>query len=411
MAGLGVAACGGGADSAGSASTRDSAGITIVENTGPAWPAGGGWKVIDSAAVDIGGGGGEAGADLDQVSGPVRLSDGRLALANGGTNEVRIYDARGVHQHSSGRAGAGPGEYQNLTGIWLGPADSLMVSDVVVRRLTVLAKDGAVARSLSLGGVSGTPIPTDGKIDFAIPVAWLPDGSMLGVSQSFSFGQAREGIYRDSVTVIHYGGDGAVRDTVGRFPGVEMEQMTLTFAGRSVPSPIAVPLGRQTVSVAHGDRFYVTLNNNWEIEVRGLDGALKRIIRANVAPVPITEADAAAHRKELAEQMMAVPQIRNLPEALKSQFTAQFDQAKYPATFPFFASLLADEEGNLWAQEVTAGSKTQRYSVIDPNGRLLGKVTMPADFRASYIGKDAVYGVWKDADDLQHVRVYPLRKG
>ena len=26
-------------------------------------------------------------------------------------------------------------------------------------------------------------------------------------------------------------------------------------------------------------------------------------------------------------------------------------------------------------------------------------------------GTVAVYGVWKDADDVEHVRVYPLRKG
>jgi hypothetical protein len=35
---------------------------------------------------------------------------------------------------------------------------------------------------------------------------------------------------------------------------------------------------------------------------------------------------------------------------------------------------------------------------------------MPASFRASSIGPDAVYGVWKDPDDVEHVRVYPLRK-
>ena len=408
-AGLLAAGCGGGG---GEAITRDSAGISIVENTGPVWPAGGGWKVVDSPTVDIGGGGTEPGQDLDQVAGPVRLSDGRIALSNAGTNEIRIYDAQGVHQRSTGRAGSGPGEFQNMTGIWLGPGDSLMVLDVMVRRLSVMDKDGAFSRALSLGGAGGGFVPVDGKVDFAIPVAWLKDGSMLGMSQSFTVGQARSGVYRDSVTVIHYGPDGAARDTVGRFPGTETEQVPLSMAGRSFPAPLPVPLGRQTVGAAHGDRYYVALNNSWEIEVRGADGALKQLIRARVTPVPITEADQAAHRKEQAELMMGVPMMRNMPEALKTQLTAHIDQAKYPATLPYFAGLLVDEDGNLWAQEVPKpGTKSQIYVVIDPSGRMLGKVTTPPDLRVSYVGKDAVYGIWKDADDLQHVRVYPLRKG
>ena len=122
--------CSPGTDGGGTASTRDSAGVSIVENSGPVWKADAGWKVVDSPLVDIG--------DVDHVLGPVRLGDGRLAIGNAGTNEVRIYDAGGALLKTAGRPGSGPGEYQNLVGIWAGPADSLMVSDILVRRLTVL---------------------------------------------------------------------------------------------------------------------------------------------------------------------------------------------------------------------------------------------------------------------------------
>ena len=44
-------ACGRGGDGGGAAVTRDSAGISIVENTGPAWTAGQEWTVIDSAVI------------------------------------------------------------------------------------------------------------------------------------------------------------------------------------------------------------------------------------------------------------------------------------------------------------------------------------------------------------------------
>jgi hypothetical protein len=110
--------------------------------------------------------------------------------------------------------------------------------------------------------------------------------------------------------------------------------------------------------------------------------------------------------------MEGQPMMRNVPEPLKKQLTARIDQAKYPATFAYFAGLLADGEGNLWAQQVVSGAdKIQRFAVIDSTGRFLGRVSLPANFRASAIASDAIYGVWKDADDVEHVRAYPLRKG
>lgn len=402
--GLGALTLGCAGGGGGKASTRDSAGISIVENTGPLWPSNGGWRVVDSPLVDIG--------EVDHVLGPVRLGDGRLAIANAGTSEVRIYAATGAKLKSSGRAGSGPGEYQNLAGIWAGPADSLMVSDILVRRLSVLDQDATFARSLSLGGAAGSFVSISGSVDFAVPLGWLADGSIIGTSQTFTINAARAGVFRDTVTVIRYGPDGGTRDTVGRFPGSEMEQMTMTFGTRSMSAPSPVPLGRQLVATAHGDRFYVGTNNAWEIEVRGLDGSLKRLIRAAERAASITAKDIAANREELRAQMEGQPMMRNVPEPIKKQLTARIDQAKYPATFAYFAGLLADEEGNLWAQQPGSGAdRIQRFAVIDSSGRFLGRVSLPANFRASAIASDAIYGVWKDADDVEHVRAYPLRKG
>jgi hypothetical protein len=406
---LGFVMLAGACDSAGGggggAVTRDSAGVAIVENAGPAWAAGQEWKVLDSAIVDIGG-------DVDSVSGPVRFEDGRLAIANAGTHEIRVYDATGARIHVSGRAGSGPGEYQMLAGIWRGPGDSLMVSDFLVRRVSVLDQDANFARSFSLGGTTGGLVPTNGRLEFAVPQGWFADGSIVGVTMSFVMNQARQGSYRDTVSALRYGPDGVVRDTIARFPGTEMEQMTLSMGGQSFSAPTPVPLGRQSVSTAHGDRFYLAQNSMWQIEVRQLDGKLLRLIRVKADAKPLTPADIATHRKAQLDQIEAIPMMRNMPPAFKTQLTTRIEQAKYPAALSFVASLLIDSEGNLWAQEVTPpGVQSATYVAFDSTGRMLGRVTMPADFRVSTIGADAVYGVWKDADDVEHIRAYRLRKG
>ena len=141
---LAVAACGVGGDGGGAAVTRDSAGVAIVENTRPVWREDEGWRVLDSVMVDLSG-------DIDSVLGPVPLSKGGFAFGVAGSHQIRVYDAAGTLLNSSGRRGGGPGEYQMFGGIWAGPGDSILVLDVVLRRLSVIDPYGAYQRFLTLG--------------------------------------------------------------------------------------------------------------------------------------------------------------------------------------------------------------------------------------------------------------------
>src|SRR5687767_7351757 len=54
---------------------------------------------------------------LSRVRAAIRLDDGRIVVANGGSAEIRIYDAKGTFQKALGRRGQGPGEFDNLTWI------------------------------------------------------------------------------------------------------------------------------------------------------------------------------------------------------------------------------------------------------------------------------------------------------
>ena len=178
-----LAACGRSDGAAGaSASVRDSARIRIIENSGPRWPPGNGWTVADTPTVDIGGAAGDANYDFGRVAGAARLSGGIIVVANGETNDIRLYDAAGKHLVTTGRRGSGPGEYQTLTGMWVGPGDSILVSDILVRRLTVLDANGSFARSFSLGGQTGFTIPAAGAVSLSIPSGWFSNGSVLGLA-------------------------------------------------------------------------------------------------------------------------------------------------------------------------------------------------------------------------------------
>lgn len=86
-----VAACGAGDRADTAPVVRDSAGITIVENSAPAWRPGEGWRIAAEPEVEIGVLEGEAPYQLYRVRDAVRLPDGRIVIANGGSNELRYF--------------------------------------------------------------------------------------------------------------------------------------------------------------------------------------------------------------------------------------------------------------------------------------------------------------------------------
>jgi hypothetical protein len=403
---LAVTACGGKEGGGAAPVTRDSAGITIVDNSAPAWAEGQGWTVSDSILLDI------SGADIDSALGPVPLANGGVAIGVAGTREIRTYDASGNLLTKVGRQGSGPGEFLNLSGLWVGPGDSLLVLDVFVRRLSVIDPAGVYQRSFSLGGAGGSLMPVDGKVEMALPIGWLGDGTIPGMALTFAINSNRQGKYRDSVSALLYDAGGAMRDTITRFPGIEMQQMPMNVSGQSFSAPIAVLLGKVTMTTADRDRFYVAQNNAWEVEVRTPDGTLLKLIRLPKQAVALTPEMVETHRKEALEVLESNQMLRSMPEAIKKQMLATIEQAVYPETLPFIDGILIDPARNIWVSEVQPpGIETRVYAVFDSAGAFQGRVSMPNRFRASAIGADVVYGVWLDPDDVQHVRTYRLRKG
>jgi hypothetical protein len=407
-------ACGGGdAPGTGEASVRDSAGIQIVENTGPAHAEGQGWLLSAEPTLQVGGDETNPVYDLGQVTGATRLRDGSVAVANASTSEVRFYNPDGSHRTTSGRSGAGPGEFQMIVGMWRTPADSLVVLDMAIQRLSVLSPEGQYSHSFSLGGMGGAMVPgADGSISMAIPAGMLDDGSLIGMANSFRIGDTRDGTFRDPMPLVRYGPDGAIRDTVAVVPGQEMEMMTMSFGAQSMSVPTAVSLGKQTIAVARGDHLYLAVNDSWEIEARGPDGNLRRLIRMMTPVRPLSADLIARHRVEQLELVNNQPMMSQAPQELRDQVTERINSAPYPATLPFVALLLVDDDGHLWAQEVgVPGDLRQKWGVFDRDGRLQAWIRMPERFRPTSIGSDWVVGIWQDEDDVEHVRVYGLTRG
>jgi hypothetical protein len=105
----GVMGCESVADLGPRTEVRDSVGITIVENAGDVGPDGGGWLVGQDPVLSIGTFQGDSIYQLFQVEGAKRLQDGRIAVSNAGSGEIRIFDVEGRFLMAHGRKGKGLG--------------------------------------------------------------------------------------------------------------------------------------------------------------------------------------------------------------------------------------------------------------------------------------------------------------
>src|SRR5688572_24674597 len=107
-------ACAGEAPADSAVEVIDSAGVRIVMNAAPdsAVPA---FRISAEPLAEIGVTEGPPEYQLFRVASGRRQSDGTIVIANGGTMELRFYDAAGTHIRSVGREGEGPGEFKSIS--------------------------------------------------------------------------------------------------------------------------------------------------------------------------------------------------------------------------------------------------------------------------------------------------------
>ena len=367
--------------------TRDSAGVRIVDNARPADDARLPWRIGPDPVVSIGEVSGDEAYMLHRANDAATLPDGRIVVANTGTNELRVFDAAGVHLATWGRAGEGPGEFTALAGVAAWPGDSIAAWDARSRAISLFDSDGTLGRSFVL--------ESDDRPDE--PRLVPGDGTVLG---SASRGSG-EGYTRAEVTYELRDGRGGVQLSFGDHPGQE------SFMSTAGPFPTFgyLPFGRTLSEAPWGNLVVIASNDLYEIRVYDRsDGSLARIVRrdyANRAPTraEVDEAiDDALARTNLSGQQL---------EWTREGYTAM----PLVESLPAFRTLLTDALDHLWVREATLPGMERPaplWTVFDTEGRALGFVETPGDLTILEIGSDYLLGQTTDDLGVETVQVWPL---
>jgi hypothetical protein len=372
---------------------RDSAGVRIVESRAAVVGSVPAWRVDPQPVMQIGVAEGAPEHQLAGVRGAVRLADGGVVVANGHSKEVRYYDARGRFVRAVGKQGRGPGEFATLDGVVAYRGDSVAVWDVGSWRLTVFGPDGGFGRMATVQGVTSLV----GRLKGA-----LPDGSfVLAAAGSMSnYLRTDAGERRDSVSYLRFAADGTFADTLARHAA--QEHVAFQSPEQILIRPILfgrdsyVGIGAAQVFVGQSDAFRIDgldPRGTPVMSIRRL-GELRTPSRDELARA--RAASDAAGQAQAREAGAGAPRVDPVPAR---------------PTIPAFDRMIVDHQDHLWVRDfVLSPQDAQRWSVFDPQGRLVATAQTPAGVEVYQVGPNWILGRVLDDLDVEYVRMYRLSR-
>ena len=368
-------------DNPSSTVVRDSAGVRIAES--PLDASGDEWRLQLPPVLQIGrSGGGDDGPDLfGRIMQVIRLSSGDIAVAEGLAAEIRVFDDDGGHLRTFGRRGEGPGEFANLWTIAELPGDTIVAIDPRGGRVSLFTSSGTFARSFPIPRLPGASAPN--------VIGWLDDGTLLIDARSRS--PSRD--TRDQSTHFLYAvdRDGEVLGTLGELAGQQLGRngYAMGFSGRA-----EFAAGGNLAWYGHSSRFELVGHNR--------SGSVRRIVRVDRVPRAVTQAEIDESRTAAEESLRGM----SGPAAERIRAT------EFASTHPVHDRVLSDEAGNLWVERYRSDpvedSGTREWDIFDDEGRLIGFLATPGDFRITWIAAQFVLGVHSDPLGVQTVRMYRL---
>lgn len=391
-----LASCGEPArDQSDAVTARDSAGVSIVEQDVT--------RLTNVCTIDANPTvsiGVEEGAEqymLSQLNGAVRLSDGRIVIAQGSTDDIRYYAPDGTFIRSAGRAGQGPGEFTEPFYMTVLPGDTIYVGDYRPWQFLVFDEAGEWVRTVR-------PMPL--LINPPSPARVLANGELILGEENRRSDAPPASFPMRTIALQRYTQSGELRDTIGLFDNARYGKVT-----QDQSSPYVYPLFESFGQFAiRDDRIVVGHGRATELRVHRADSAftLERIIRWNDGPRDISAADIDAERETTRARYANMPleRVAMMVEPLISE------QRPVAEQFPAFGQLHMGTDQRLWIREQPRPRDTADYRWIafSPDGTFDCRMNTPRFAQVYEFGPDYLLVREADSLDVDRVRVYPLRR-
>jgi hypothetical protein len=367
----------------------DSAGVRIAVSPPPP-EATSGWRVDPEPALTLGVAEGDAAFQFNRIIGVIRAEDGAIIVADGGSGEIRWFNADGTHRFTAGGRGDGPGEFQFLRSIAPLPDGGVLAVDASDARVTGLSPDGEPRWSWRPRAEGAFP---------PLPGFALPGGEYLALGESQPEAWVPGYLHHASEQIVYlYEDRESPAIEIARLPGRDAYFEVDVQAVRNHH----VPFGRSPRVVARGAGFYQGDGGSWEVRGYDLEGALTEVLRIDRQTHPVTPAAIRADR----EAFLAL--VRD-PQQL-DRFRTVYDNARIPERMPAWNDLVVDAEGYLWIRPYVPalGDQVLRWTVMRPDGLAVAEVTVPGGMHVHWIGTDVLLGTVADEFGVERIQVHRI---
>jgi hypothetical protein len=336
------------------------------------------WTIGSEPVVTIGSIDGEAPYLLSGIQAVELLPDDRIAVIDGSSQTIRIYDASGLFERQLGGKGQGPGEFTDVYYLTSVHADTIVAYDVEALRFSVFLTSGELVSTCPVQVEDGQP---------SLYFGTYSNGDR-GLGWIRSVERDQSVITADIMDLTGFGADGRAVTPLASLPGIRRFGLG--------PTPFSPFLA----SLLIGDSVFAT-DGLEAIDVIGPRGERIRSFRVPVERRSAEEAWAAL------DGSLQGSGFRDRLLALRG--TAGVD------SIPLFAEMLADDEQRLWLKAyypetdnpyVRPRRTGGDWIIVDREGGALGRVSLPDRFRLLDVRGGRLAGVAYDSLGVERVRIY-----
>ncbi|MCH7933334.1 MAG: hypothetical protein IIC36_04995 [Gemmatimonadetes bacterium] len=369
----------------------DSAGIEIVFNDLGRLEAQ--CEIASTPRVTIGQVEGDEPYQLHRVFGATVLSDGRIALVNQGSQELRVYDPEGQFLFAAGGEGDGPGEFRNANSLWSLPGDTVWVGDYRPWEFEVFGPGGEWVRQVRPDPVY--PNPPRGRHLLSDGRAILGRRVTNRRTSSFELG---------FLHVLLHDPDGALTDTLLVLPDGRLGQVD------DDPNSLWLyPFFESYGEYAARDDLFISGHGaepELHVYVFEPDLRLERILRWSGVNRTVRASDVEAARQAIRDQ------YAEIDGPTRARLIAPLIDEDRPVAdaLPAFVDVQIGRDGAIWVEEYPepGGDGPARWIRFEQNGRFSCRTDIPVGIEVYEFGRDYVLGEQRGVLDTEQVVLYEL---
>lgn len=359
-------------------------------------------RMVLGGAVSVGA------AALGSVVAVALYGDSLLAIADGHTEEVHLFNLEGELLRSLAGAGDGPGLARAIRLVSFDPDGGICLWDQQLARLTHFDSAGTVSRTWTPSHDSFSRLTSQ-----VVAVTHDCSGAVFRESMSpeVEVGQTDRGFVQMVRTITHVVSQEreAVRELTRR-----SAPPVWVFRTDGLNSVHEVVLGERLESAMVGSVLWFGISDSFRWDRVDINGTRLSPVILPTVGMPPTADDVQHERARRKGEGIPAVLRSSLSAADVEQILAATDQGRdeVPAspTFPAYDAMIAGPHSTLWVRESSSHSvAVEPWLLLDSNGVPLGRLLLPKGGEAVAASARVLVMLHQDAFDAPYLRIWDVR--